>query len=131
MMTGVSASVRAEVFRKLSDAVVAKSKAEQESIRLTGECEGDATTLRVVNLANGKNVHVRAWCAVRRGDMRSLLCYALPPYCSGRGVTSRPESSAEVVPLIRKHMVSPDALVWHSDGARCYRAIHNSTRVKH
>ena len=118
LMTGVSATVCTEVYSDLEAATVGQSKKGQAQLRLYGECEGDATTLRVVNLANGKNVHVRAWCGVRRGDMRPLVCYPLPPYYSGRGVSTRPESSAEVTPLIRKHLITPDSLIWHSDGAK-------------
>ena len=131
MMLGISGSTRKDIFEDLRKLMVSASRIEQRSITLSGECEGDATTVRVVNLANGRNVHIRAWVGVRRGDMSTLCCHPLPPYTTGRGTATRPESRVEIEPLIKKHAAHGKVLIWHTDGARAYRYLPDHTAVKH
>ena len=131
LMLGISGSTRKDIWEDLRKLMVSASRVEQSSIKLFGECEGDATTVRVVNLANGRNVHIRAWVGVRRGDMTTLCCYPLPSYTTCRGTATRPESRIEVEPFIKKHASEDKLLIWHSDGARAYRYLPNHTSVKH
>ena len=107
------------------------SMEEQKLIEMTGECGADATSVRVVRLKNGKNCHIRFWGALRRGDPKSMVLYQLDPYYTSRGAATRPESSSGVDPLILNHAWDGSAVVWHTDGARCYRSYMNSTSVKH
>ena len=67
----------------------------------------------------------------KRGDHRQTVLYKLPNYTSPPGGATRPESIAETQPLINKHTNPRKFIVWHSDGARCYRHLKNNTRVKH
>ena len=130
LITKISHDVCAKVMQDLLDITSLASKEEQSLVKLTGQCEADATTLRVVRLKNGRLLHVRYFGMSKRGDHRDSVIYALPTYCTPPGGKTRPESIEETEPLIRKH-TGQGVLVWHTDGARCYRCIHHNTRVKH
>ena len=75
-------------------------------------------------------MHVRAFGMCKRGDHTQTIVYMLPPFYSVPSGPTRPESKPETEPLILRHTGS-DPLIWHTDGARCYRHLDNNTRVKH
>ena len=54
----------------------------------------------------------------------------MPTYTTPPGGKTRPESINETEPLMRLH-TGDDILIWHTDGARCYRHLPLNTRVKH
>ena len=93
--------------------------------------EVDATTLRTVTLNNCRLLHVRYFGMSRRGDRKSTVIYPLPLYTTPKGGKTRPESIAETEDLMIKHTAGGNAVIWHSDGARCYRRLPLNTRVKH
>ncbi|CAK0893438.1 unnamed protein product [Prorocentrum cordatum] len=118
------------VRQSLLEIVSAASREEQKSIVLSGQCETDATTLRVVQLKNGRNMHIRVFGMCKRGDHEHAVVHMLPPFYAVRGGPTRPESTDETAPLISAH-TGADVLIWHTDGARCYRRLENHTKVKH
>jgi hypothetical protein len=130
LMTGVSHKVCGLVLSDLRSAIHLQSQREQDSITCTGQREGDATTVRVVRLSNGRLLHVRFFGLCRRGDPTTTVCYPMPTYTTPAGGKTRPERIDETDHLITKH-TGPEALVWHTDGARCYRHLPCRTSVKH
>jgi hypothetical protein len=82
-------------------------------------------------LKDGRLLHVRAFGLSRRGDHTRTVVYMMPHYTTPAGGKTRPESTAETEPLMQRHMRNPKKVIWHTDGARCYRHHENNTRVKH
>ncbi|CAK0892727.1 unnamed protein product, partial [Prorocentrum cordatum] len=121
---------RESIRQSLLEIISAASREEQKSIALSGQCETDATTLRVVQLKNGRNMHVRVFGMCKRGNHEQAVVHMLPAHYAARGGPTRPESTDETEPLISAH-TGADVLIWHTDGARCYRRLMNHTKVKH
>ena len=130
IMTGVSHKVCAAVSKDLLSIVHTHQKLEQAKIKLEGQCEADATTVRTVRLRNGRLLHVRFFGMSKRGDHKKTVVYPLPVYTTPAGGKTRPESIAETEHLMQRH-TGKGSLIWHTDGARCYRHFKNNTRVKH
>jgi hypothetical protein len=131
ILTGVGHKVCQSVSKKLLGVIYKQHQKEQKKIRLAGQCEGDATTLRVVRLRNGRLLHVRVFGLSRRGDHTKTIVEMMPVYTTPPGGKTRPESRQEVDSIIAKHMAGRGKTVWHADGARCYRHQPQNTRVKH
>ena len=111
-----------KIGKDVPHAIQAHHRIKQHEIKLTGQCETDATALQVVRLKSGRLLHIRAFGMSRRGDRGRTVVYLLPSYTSAAGRKTRPESIAETEPLIDKH-TGEDVVVWHTDGARCYRRL--------
>jgi hypothetical protein len=130
LLTGVSNAVCQKVSNDVLGITIRKSKKEQMMTKLSGQREGDATTLRVIRLKNGRLLHIRAFALWKRGDHTKGVIYMLPEYTSPPGGKTRPESIEETDPIIKKHQAN-QRTIWHTDGARCYRHLKTNTRVKH
>ena len=130
LLTGVSHEVCAQVMKALGDVIHKCNTKEQAAIKLEGQCEVDASTLRTVRLCNGRIKHIRVLGMSKRGDHTKTIVYMLPAYSSPPGGATRPENIQETERLLRLH-TGKDILIWHSDGARCYRNLKHHTSVKH
>ena len=126
----VGHAVAGQVLSALRSIITLQHNREQATIVLSGQCEADATTLRTVRLSNGRIKHIRYFGMSRRGDRSSTIVYPLPTYTTPPGGKTRPESIDETEHLMARH-TGNEVLIWHTDGARCYRRLPLNTRVKH
>ena len=129
-LVGVSNKTCSKVLSDLGDVAAQHSNIEQKEIKLKGQCEADVTTVRTVKLNNGRIMHIRYFGCSKRGDRKATIVHELPTYTTLRGTATRPESNEEVDGLMAAH-TGNDVIIWHTDGARCYRSMKRSTRVKH
>ena len=130
LICNVGSKQASEVMSSLRRLVKVQHEKEQSQIILKGQCEVDATTLRTIRLGNGRIKHVRYFGMCRRGDPKSTVVYPLPTYTTPPGGKTRPESICKTEPLMERH-TGDEVLIWHTDGARCYRRLPLNTRVKH
>jgi hypothetical protein len=131
LLTDVGHTVCQSISNSFLNTIHKQHNAEQIRIKLEGQCEADATTIRVIRLRNGRLLHVRVLGFSRRGDHTRTIAYMMPSYTTPPGGKTRPESTDETEPLMQRHMRNPSKVIWHTDGARCYRHHKNNTRVKH